>query len=131
MKKIKEFMYVFFFCVPFAIIVYMGCMIGILIFNLIKFMDTKKIKDIEVKDYIDLSATLKQTDIENAKQVLKSSGYYIDNLWQTEDVKINYHCTEEQAQKILNRVLQYDAIYELVWEGISYEAESMNLKHKD
>ena len=131
MKKIKEFMYVFFFCVPFAIIVYMGCMIGILIFNLIKFMDTKKIKDIEVKDYIDLSATLRQTDIENAKQVLKSSGYYIDNLWQTEDVKINYHCTEEQAQKILNRVLQYDAIYELVWEGISYEAESMNLKHKD
>lgn len=131
MKKIKEFMYVFFFCIPFAIIVYTGCMIGILIFNLIKFMETKKIKDIEVKDYIDLSATLRQTDIENAKQVLKSSGYYIDNLWQTEDVKINYHCTEEQAQKILNRVLQYDGIYELVWEGISYEAESMNLKHKD
>jgi len=50
MKKIKEFMYVFFFCVPFAIIIYTGCVIGILIFNLIKFMETKKINDIEVKE---------------------------------------------------------------------------------
>jgi hypothetical protein len=50
MKKIKEFMYVFFFCVPFAIIIYTGCVIGILIVNLIKFMETKKINDIEVKE---------------------------------------------------------------------------------
>jgi hypothetical protein len=55
MKKIKEFMYVFFFCVPFAIIIYTGCVIGILIFNLIKFMETKKINDIEVKDFVYLS----------------------------------------------------------------------------
>ena len=73
----------------------------------------------------------KINDIESAKQLLKDNGYFVDNLWQTEDVKMNYHCTEEQAQKVLNRVFQYDAIYELVWEGIGYEAEKINLKHRD
>lgn len=131
MKKIKEFIHVFFFCVPFAIIVYVCCMIGILIYNLIKFMDTKKINDIDVKDYIDLSTTLRQTDIENAKQVLKSAGYYVDNLWQTCDVTLNYDCTEEDAQEVLNKSLTNDATYEQIWMSIGYVAESMNLKRRD
>jgi len=96
-------------------------------------MDTNKINDIEVKDFDvvsrDFDAVIKQLDVESAKQLLKDNGYFVDNLWQTEDVKMNYHCTEEQAQKVLGRVLQYDAIYELVWEGIKYEAENMNLKN--
>lgn len=96
-------------------------------------MDANQINDIEVKDFDvvsrDFDAVIKQLDIESAKQLLKDNGYFVDNLWQTEDVKMNYHCTEEQAQKVLGRVLQYDAIYELVWEGIKYEANSMNLKN--
>lgn len=72
-----------------------------------------------------------ENKIEQAKDILRSAGYFVDNLWQTEDVKINWNCTEEQAQKVLNEVFKYDAIYELVWEGISYEAERMKLKHKD
>ena len=106
MKKIKEFMYVFFFCVPFAIIIYTGCVIGILIFNLIKFMETKKINDIEVKDFVDLSPskeTMRAIEIAQAKELLRSEGYFVDNLWQTEDVKINYKCTEEPKQKTLTR----------------------------
>lgn len=97
-------------------------------------MDTKKINDIEVHNFFDLSPskeTMRAIEIENAKQLLRSEGYFVDNLWQTEDVKINYQCTEEQAQKVLNRVLQYDAIYELVWDGIKYEAENMKLKNVD
>lgn len=72
-----------------------------------------------------------ENKIEQAKDILRSEGYFVDNLWSVSDVKINYHCTEKQAQKILNEVLQYDAIYQLVWEGISYEADKINLKHKD
>lgn len=98
-------------------------------------MDANQINDIEVNNFDvvsrDFDAVIKQIDIENAKELLRSEGYFVDNLWQTEDVKMNYQCTEEQAQKVLNRVLQYDAIYELVWEGIKYEAENMKLKNKD
>ena len=72
-----------------------------------------------------------ENKIEQAKDILRSEGYFVDNLWSVSDVKINYHCTEKQAQKILNEVLQYDAIYQLVWEGISYEADKMKLKHND
>ena len=134
MKKIKEFIYVFFFCVPFAIIVYMGCMIGILIFNLIKFMDTKKINDIEVHNFVDLSPskeTMRAIEIENAKKLLRSEGYFVDNLWQTCDVTLNYDCTEEEAQGVLNSAFTNDATYQQIWEAISYKAESMNLKRID
>jgi hypothetical protein len=37
-------------------------------------------KEIDVNDYIDVSAILKQLDIENAKQVLRDAGYDVDNL---------------------------------------------------
>jgi hypothetical protein len=95
-------------------------------------MDANQINDIEVHNFVDLSPskeTMRAIEIDNAKQLLKDNGYFVDNLWQTEDVKMNYHCTEEQAQKLLSRLFQYDAIYQLVWEGIKYEAESMNLKN--
>lgn len=82
-------------------------------------------------DHKDFDVVIKQLDIENAKQLLRDNGYFVDNLWQTEDVKMNYHCTEKQAQKVLERVLQYDSIYELVWESIKYEADNMKLKNKD
>jgi hypothetical protein len=97
-------------------------------------MKQNEINDIEVHNFVDLSPskeTMRAINIEQAKKLLKDNGYFVDNLWQTEDVKMNYHCTEEQAQKVLSRVLQYDAIYELVWEGIKYEAENMKLKNVD
>jgi len=70
-------------------------------------------------------------DIENAKQLLKANGYFVDNLWQTEDVTMNHECTEEQAQTILDRALTNEATYQQIWEAIGYEAESMNLKRRD
>lgn len=97
-------------------------------------MKQNEINDIEVHNFVDLSPskeTMRAINIEQAKELLKKEGYFVDNLWQTEDVKMNYQCTDEQAQKVLNRVLQYDAIYELVWEGIKYEAENMKLKNVD
>ena len=42
-------------------------------------------KEIDVNDYIDVSAILKQLDIENAKQVLRDAGYDIDNLKKIEE----------------------------------------------
>jgi hypothetical protein len=42
-------------------------------------------KEIDVNDYIDVSAILKQLDIENAKQVLRDAGYDVDNLKKIEE----------------------------------------------
>jgi len=42
-------------------------------------------KEIDVNDYIDVSAILKQLDIENAKQILRDAGYDIDNLKKNEE----------------------------------------------
>jgi len=97
-------------------------------------MDTKKINDIEVHDFVDLSPskeTMRAIEIAQAKELLKSEGYFVDNLWQTCDVTINYDCTEEQAQKILDGVFRNEATFEQIWMAISYEAESMNLKRRD
>jgi hypothetical protein len=97
-------------------------------------MDTKKINDIEVHDFVDLSPskeTMRAIEIAQAKELLRSEGYFVDNLWQTCDVTLNYDCTEEEAQGVLNSALTNDATYQQIWEAISYKAESMNLKRRD
>jgi len=68
---------------------------------------------------------------EEAKKVLENEGYFVDNLWQTCDVTMNYDCTEEEAQKVLNEALTNEATYQQIWEAISYSAESFNLKRRD
>jgi len=97
-------------------------------------MNTKQINDIIVKGHTDLSPSADETkavQINFAKQLLRDNGYFVDNLWQTCDVTNNYDCTEEEAQEVLEKALNYESVYELVWEGISYEAEDMNLKRRD
>lgn len=97
-------------------------------------MDTKKINDIEVHDFVDLSPskeTMRAIEIAQAKELLRSEGYFVDNLWQTCDVTMNYDCTEEEAQEVLEGALTNEATYQQIWEAISYEAESINLKRRD
>lgn len=40
--------------------------------------------------------------IDEALQVLRDAGYYVDNLWHVDDVKNRFDCSNEIAQKILN-----------------------------
>ena len=97
-------------------------------------MDTKKINDIEVKDFVDLSPskeTMRAIEIAQAKELLRSEGYFVDNLWRTFDVTLNYDCTEEEAQEVLLKALQNDATMEQIWFAINYEAGYRNLKRRD
>lgn len=131
MKKIREILYVFLFCIPFAIVVYILAHIGVLIYKLYKMINPN---DIEVKEFIDLSPskeTMMAIEIEQAKKLLKDNGYYVDNLWQTKDVKMNYDCTEEQAQDILEKALNNDGTMAQQWFSIRYYAEMINLKSKE
>jgi hypothetical protein len=70
-------------------------------------------------------------NIEEAIKLLRDNGYFVDNLWQTCDVTMNYDCTEEEAQEVLLGAFNNEDVYEKIWNAISYEAEYMELKHVD
>ena len=65
--------------------------------------------------------------IEQAKQVLRDNGYYVDNLWSIEDVLSNYSCTDDEAQEVLDMALQNDATMEQIWYAIRFHAEEIGL----
>ena len=132
MKKFKEILYVFLFCVPFAIMVYIAAHIGILIYKLYKMTNPNdiKVKDADIVSN-EFSAVIRQLDIEEAKQTLIGAGYFVDNLWSVQDVMLNYDCTEEEAQAVLSKALQNEATMEQIWFAIHFEAGFRKLKRKE
>jgi hypothetical protein len=66
--------------------------------------------------------------INEAKELLKSAGYYTDNLWSVEDVMNNFSCTEEQAQKVLDKALSLESVMDEIWFAIGFISADMNLQ---
>ena len=69
--------------------------------------------------------------IEEAREFLKSKGYYVDNLWTIDDVQSQYECTDEEAYTILDRTLQHEWTIENIFDMIDESAETYDLKRKD
>ena len=69
--------------------------------------------------------------VEEARELLKSKGYYMDNLWTIDDVKNQYECTDIEAMGILDKVLQSEWLVSNIFEMISDYAEKNNLKPKE
>lgn len=68
------------------------------------------------------------TKVEEAKELLRKEGYFIDNLWHVDDVKLRYNCTDnEQAQDILERALTNGATMEQIWFAIDMVANGEGL----
>ena len=68
-------------------------------------------------------------NIEQAKQVLKDSGYFVDNLWHINDIKDKYNCdSDEQAQDILYNSLTNESVMEYIWDSINIVADEKNLE---
>lgn len=66
--------------------------------------------------------------VEQAKAVLRENGFFVDNLWHIDDVKLNYDCeSDEQAQAILDGALTNDATMQQIWEAIDVYAEEDGL----
>jgi hypothetical protein len=55
---------------------------------------------------------------EQAKELLKKNGYYIDNLWHVDDVQQRCYCTEEEAQEILDMSLTNEDTIEHIQDAI-------------
>jgi hypothetical protein len=69
---------------------------------------------------------------QEAKEVLRNAGYFVDNLWHVDDIKLRYNCDDdEQAQDILNTALTNDATMEQIWFAIDMVAQEDGLTLKD
>jgi hypothetical protein len=55
---------------------------------------------------------------EQAKQVLRDAGYYVDNLWHVNDVMDRWECDEHEAQEVLDGALTNGATMEHIHYAI-------------
>lgn len=73
----------------------------------------------------------KLKDVSHARKLLENNGFFTDNLWHVDDVKLTYQCTDEQAQEILSSALTADYTISLIFDAIDAKAEDLNLKSND
>ena len=70
--------------------------------------------------------------VQKAKEVLRENGFFVDNLWHVDDVKLRYNCDDdEQAQDILNGALTNEATMEQIWFAIDMVATDDGLELRD
>ncbi len=69
--------------------------------------------------------------IEEAKQVLKDNGYYVDNLWHIDDINQTYNCTDEEAIEVLDGALNTSYVVWNIFESIDLFAKNIGLTSKD
>jgi hypothetical protein len=69
--------------------------------------------------------------IEQAKQVLRDNGYFVDNLWNVSDVQGMFECTDEEAQEVLLASMTNEQTMEQIWYSIDEFGSMDNLKRKD
>ena len=70
--------------------------------------------------------------VQKAKEVLRENGFFVDNLWHVDDVKLRYNCDDdEQAQDILNGALTNDATMEQIWFAIDMVATDDGLELRE
>lgn len=76
-----------------------------------------------------IEAKNKLKDITKSRALLRSNGYFTDNLWTTDDVTENYECTQEQAQQVLEMALTNTATIEQIWYAIDDACDTLQI-HK-
>lgn len=91
------------------------------------FKNMKTINDIKVINPIELSLS----EVEKAKTILKFNGYYVDNIWHIDDVKMLYNCTDGQAYDVLDKALNQEILFQDVYISIDQVAKDMELSERD
>ena len=63
-----------------------------------------------------------------SKGILKENGYFVDNLWHIDDVRLKYKdVSKDDAQRILDMALTNEATMEQIWFAIDSVAEAEGL----
>lgn len=68
---------------------------------------------------------------QEALEVLKNNGYYVENLWTIHDVLASWDCTREEAYEVLGYAVDSPYVIENIWLNVSIKASKMGLKPKD
>ncbi len=65
-------------------------------------------------------------NVEEAKQVLRNAGYYVDNLWSIHDVDVEgIDMTDDERYRILDIVFKTDWVIEQINESIDFELNNL------
>ena len=67
-------------------------------------------------------------EIKQAKETLKKNGYFTDNLWNIEDVKDIFDCSDEEAQDVLHDALTNEGTMHHIWSAIRIIGQDKSLK---
>ena len=76
---------------------------------------------------------MEKITVEQAKEVLRKSGYYVDNLWTVNDVKENHanadgsEVSDEIAINVLGGALKNEATVDQIWFAIREHSEMNGL----
>jgi hypothetical protein len=68
---------------------------------------------------------------QEAKDFLRSEGYFVDNLWHVTDVQDKFECTDEEAQDVLYWVFSDYFINELINNKIYETGNDECLEEKE
>jgi hypothetical protein len=90
-----------------------------------KFTPTSEIARQEVLEYARTQMTS-----DDAKEILKSKGYFVDNLWHIDDVTSSWECSDTDAYKILEMALTNGWTMEQISESIYLVAQDLDLERK-
>lgn len=90
---------------------------------------------LDYNDFVDCNIS----DLENqpfeqvreAKLLLESNGFQVENLWNIYDVKQRFECTHDQAMQVLKAALTNDYVMSTISECINIAAENIGLNPKD
>jgi len=74
---------------------------------------------------------MKDLTTQQLKDELTRRGYYTGNLWRIDDVQGRFEATDDEAQGVLDDVLQGSWIIEQIFECIDDYAKFNELKEKD
>lgn len=66
--------------------------------------------------------------INNAKEILREAGYFVDALWHTDDVQEYYQCDKETAMEILENALTTESSMTDAWIAIHDTAKQKEIK---
>lgn len=68
-------------------------------------------------------------EIEKAKETLRQSGYFVDNLWHIEDVDSKFKdLSFEEKQDLLLHAMTNEWIMNQIWESICELGDSLGYK---
>ena len=70
-------------------------------------------------------------EIQQAKEVLRNAGYFVDNLWHVNDVtNIEASLSKDQSIKVLDMALTNEATTEQIWYSIKIATDILTEKIK-